>query len=112
MRNFSLFFVVIILFISANAQQSGNGTIHGKVVDVQGALVRGATVKITNASGAERTAQSNQDGEFSFNNLAAGKYSLAVAARGFALYENAAIDISAGKSLSVDVTLSITVNEK
>ena len=69
MRNFSLFFVVIVLFISANAQQSGNGTIHGKVVDVQGALVRGATVNITNASGAERTAQSNQDGEFSFNNL-------------------------------------------
>ena len=102
----------MILFISANAQQSGNGTIHGKVVDVQGALVRGATVKITNASGAERTAQSNQDGEFSFNNLAAGKYSMALTARGFALYENAAIDIAAGKSLSVDVTLSITVNEK
>ena len=40
------------------------------------------------------------------------KYSLAVTARGFAQYENAAIDIAAGKSLSVDVTLSITVNEK
>ncbi len=110
MKVLGLLFVAILLFSSVYAQPA-NGTLHGKIVDVQGALVRGASVKITNASGVEKTTQSNQDGEFAFGGLATGKYSLAVEAKGFAAYGPAAVNIAAGKTVAFDVTLSITVNE-
>src|SRR5258708_28026520 len=100
------------LLFAANAQQPGHGTLRGKVVDVQGALIRGANVKIIGTDGSERTAQTNQDGEFSVNNLAAGKYSVAVSAQGFAPYENAEATVVAGKTLALDIALSITVSEK
>ena len=100
------------MIFAANAQQPANGSIHGKVLDAQGALIRGASVKITSAAGNERTAQSNQDGEFSINNLPFGKYTVAVSARGFAAYQNSEIEVTSGKSTTIDITLTITVSEK
>ena len=111
MKFISLFFATALLIFTANAQPPATGIVRGKVVDVQGALIRGASVKITNASGIERTVQSNQEGEFSISNLTAGKYSLAVSARGFAVYQNNEINISSGKTAALDITLSITVSE-
>ncbi len=104
--------LIALLLIAANAQKTttSNGAIRGKVVDAQGALVAGASVTIVSADGTEQTAQSNQDGLFAISNLAAGRYVVRVAAPGFALYENSETDVTAGKTLTLDVALSITVN--
>ena len=108
----SLFVAVSFLLLGAGAQQLPIGTIRGKVVDVQGALIRGADVKVTASDGTGRTVRTNQDGEFSIANLAAGKYSLLVSAAGFAQFETAENIVVAGKTLALDITLSITVSEK
>lgn len=109
----ALCLLIALLMNAADARQtaSSNGTIRGKVVDVQGALIAGADVMVVNsANGLERTAPTNQDGVFSISNLAAGKYSVRVSAQGFALYENAETEVAAGKTSTLDVALSITVN--
>ncbi len=110
-QGISLLFTTILLFFAIYSQQGANGTIRGKVVDVQGALIRGASVRVTSITATERTAQTNQDGEFSVPNLAPGKYNLVVSGQGFAPYENAEANVVAGKTLALDITLSITVSE-
>ncbi|HEY0426490.1 MAG TPA: TonB-dependent receptor [Pyrinomonadaceae bacterium] len=111
-QSISLCLLAAALLIAANAQQTANGTIRGKVVDVQGALIGGASVTVVGANGAERTTQTNQEGLYSITNLAAGRYTVRISAQGFSLFENAEIDVASGKTLVLDATLSITVNEE
>jgi hypothetical protein len=86
--------------------QANAGTLRGRVVDNFGGAIVGAAVSAVDQSGAERKAQTNQAGEFSLN-LAAGKYTVRVASAGFALYENAAVEIAAGRAFPLDVTLNV-----
>jgi hypothetical protein len=61
------------------------GKITGTIVDVSGALVSGAKIRLTrdDQSPAQETL-SNDDGQFSFNNIAPGPYHLTVTAQAFA----------------------------
>ncbi len=105
---------VLALFISVSAQQAGaqqTGTIRGKVVDSVGALIGGAAATAVNETGAEKTAQANQEGSFTIGGLAAGKYTLRVSAAGFANYENTGVIVEAGKSVSLDIALDIAAQE-
>ena len=111
-KNAGFILLVVLLAFSVNAQQANTGTIQGKVVDAQGALVVGADVTVISASGAERTARTNQEGVYSIGNLVAGKYAVRVLGNGFAPFENPETEIAAGKTSQLDVTLSITVNEQ
>ena len=59
--------------------------IRGTVTDPSGAVIPGATIHLTNpASGLDRTATSDDAGEFEFSNIAFNPYRIAVAANGFA----------------------------
>lgn len=98
---FLLIFTGFITFAQTNT-----GTLRGRVADSLGAIVLGADVTAIDANGAERKVQTNQSGEFSIN-LPAGKYTVRVASAGFALYENAEVEISAGRAAALDVTLSV-----
>lgn len=60
------------------------GRIAGTVRDSQDAAVPGATVKLSNPStGLERTAISDENGEFNFPELSLGSYCLTVSKTGF-----------------------------
>jgi hypothetical protein len=101
---------VVFLGFAVQAQVS-RGIIRGKVIDVQGALVRGASVKVTDAGGVEHTTQTNQDGEFSIPNLPLGTYRLEVNAPGFAAFDDAGVEVAAGKTVTREIKLDITVSE-
>jgi hypothetical protein len=98
---FLLVFTGLITFAQTNT-----GTLRGRVVDSLGAVVLGAQVTAIDASGAERKVQTNQAGEFSLS-LPAGKYTVRAASAGFALYENAEVEITAGRTGALDITLSV-----
>jgi len=66
---------------------SAAGTIRGTVVDPSGAVVDGARVKLTGTDQAQSFNQevlSDDDGQFSFANIAPGPFQLTIAAPGFA----------------------------
>ena len=86
-------------------QQTGN--LSGQVVDTLGSVVVGATVTAVAAGGAEKTATTNQRGEFSVSSLAPGKYTVRVTAANFSLYENAEVDIVAGRNEELIVSLTV-----
>ena len=111
MKRFAILFIAIFLFTTGVFGQTTSGTVRGRVVDPTGAVVVGAEVSIIGTTTAERKAQTNQAGEFNFNNLTAGKYTIRVVSSGFALYENAEVVVSANRIVALDVALSVAAAE-
>lgn len=62
-----------------------SGRISGRVVDPKGVALPGATVKLTREDQSlDRQMQSDDDGQFSFANVAAGSFHLTITSEGFA----------------------------
>jgi len=82
--------------------QEVTSTIVGTVVDSSGAVVPGATVKLTNvATGVVRTASSGRDGVFHFPNLGAHTYNATVSANGFQAKNITSIILGASSTLDL-----------
>lgn len=62
------------------------GTISGRVVDQTGTTVTGARVKLTREDpSTSQEVQSDEDGKFSFANVAPGPFQITIASEGFAI---------------------------
>jgi hypothetical protein len=120
-RRFTMLAIALSLAASmAEGQSAGNSTtLNGTVVDVTGAVVVGAGVKIHNpVSGFERSTQTDTTGQFSFVNVPFNPYHLTVKARGFSpdvedveLRSVVPVTISVTLQALVDTT-TVTVTEK
>ena len=90
------------------------GRITGVVHDAQGAVVSGATVKLSNpATGQERTIVSDANGEFNFPQLPLGTFQLTVTKEGFRTTIINDIVTQQGQVNNVDPALAIgTVNSQ
>lgn len=66
------------------AQLTTNQEILGQVLDSTGAVVQNATVTVLNrATGFNRTARSNESGNYVISNVPIGSYDVSVEAQGF-----------------------------
>src|SRR6202050_2163560 len=83
------------------------GALHGQVLDPSTAAVAGATVILTGADGASAGASTNQQGAFDIKNLAPGKYTLEIVAKGFALYKNEGAEIAPDQTKNLNILLTI-----
>ncbi len=100
--------LALVLTVAPIFAQSQNASLDGQVTDKSGAVVPQATVTI---SAAERTQsstiQTDNDGRYSFPNLAPGIYNLSVQAKGFRTYEQRSIQLLANQSARIDAGLDI-----
>jgi len=104
--------VLLVLFVSALAiAQQPRGTLRGAITDELGAVIVGANVVLTDASGVQKKTTTNADGVYTYAGLAPGKYSLQVNAPGFAPSEEKQIDVTGGRQ-TADLTLRVTIEEK
>src|SRR5512140_1715120 len=88
--------------------QATQGAIAGVVKDTTGAVVTGATVKLTNTDeGTFRTIKTNEVGNYRFVDAKAGRYSLEVSAPNFLNWTATDVVLSVRQSLRLDVTLDI-----
>lgn len=88
--------------------QSLTGIIMGIVKDPNGAVVMGATVKVTNtATSAELSTTTSETGFYNFPNLPIGLYSLTVSSSGFRTAVIPAQRLSVAESIRQDVTLAL-----
>src|SRR5512133_1742513 len=77
------------------AAQSSSTSLRGLVRDPSGALIPSATLTLKDTgTGLEKITKSAADGSFTFANLQAGTFDLAVAATGFqsGIYKSIAVD--------------------
>ena len=105
-----LLFLVASLPFGAMAQQpavASGATVHGMVVDPDDALIPGAVVTLTSASGKVQNTTSKSDGTYTFRGVAAGKYTLAVSAPGFAAFSNPAVAVTTGANVNLDVKMAL-----
>src|ERR1700756_4643335 len=102
--------LILLIFAAglpaANAQ-SAVGALHGQVLDPSGGAVVGASVVFTTPSGDTLVATSDQQGVFDRKGLAPGKYLVQVIAKGFAIYKNDDVEITADKVQQLKVALEI-----
>ena len=97
-----------LLVASAGAlmAQSTYGAILGTVRDTSGAVVAGATITITNTgTTAARSAVSNANGDYVFNNIDVGAYSVSIAAPGFEKFSASQIELTARETRRIDAVL-------
>lgn len=87
------------------AQQ--NGSLTGQVYDSNGAIIIGATVKVTDSANKEKTTVSNKQGEFSISGLAPGKYKVTASAPNFQIYQAEDVEITAGGKSELIIALTI-----
>ena len=108
--------VVLLLLIAAVpfvaiAQQPAaatGATVHGLVTDPDDALIPGATVTLTPASGkGGQNTPSKSDGTYTFRGVAPGTYTVTVTAPGFAAYVKEGVKVAANVNLTVDTKMVI-----
>ncbi len=91
---------------STTAQQTG-ATVRGLVADPQNAVIPGATVTFTPASGKALMTQSQSDGSYVVQDVLPGTYSVTVTMRGFSSFVKLGVRITPGQSLTLDAHLAI-----
>src|SRR5467141_1897136 len=91
----------------SHAQGVNTATLAGTVVDPSGAAVKGAKVTVTNAAtGAMRTAVSDDSGRYNLVGLPPGQYKMSVdGGANFAVYENPSLTLTVGENASFDPQL-------
>ena len=106
----SLGLAVALAATFAIAQQN-RGSLRGLVTDELGAAIVGATITLTDASGAQRKTTTNGEGVYTFTGLIPGKYVLQATAPGFANAQDREVNVTTQRQ-NADITLKITIEEK
>lgn len=110
----ALWAVLALLFVATPTMMAQiiRGALEGTVSDPNGALISGAKVTITNtATNKEVTANTNERGYFTFQNLEAGNYSVTVEQAGFRKYVVRDVGIKVGTVTPLGMTLQIGAQE-
>ncbi|HVF50169.1 MAG TPA: carboxypeptidase regulatory-like domain-containing protein, partial [Pyrinomonadaceae bacterium] len=114
MMRCSLAFALVLApgLTSALAQTSGTATLRGQVTDEFGGVVVGAVVTVADATGVEKTVTTDAEGNFALAGLAPGKYLVRAQAGGFAPYENAEVEIAAGRRDPLNIRLGVALERQ
>jgi hypothetical protein len=93
-------FLALMVTAAPLAAQTTTGSIVGTVLDPSGATVVNAEVTLTRVgTGAQRQVKSLASGDFAFNAVVPGEYSIAVVAAGFKKLERTGLNLTASERL-------------
>ncbi len=91
--------------------QTVTGTIKGTIVDVNGAIVVGASVEIVNTeTGLKRSLMTTEDGSYISTFLPLGRYQVTASQAGFGVVTRENIDVTLNQTTKVDFKLDPSVS--
>ena len=115
MKCLFLCLIAFTLFLAAGSTvsaQTYRGGINGAVTDRTGAAIANATVTaVQTGTGATRTTTSSSGGEFLFQDLPLGAYSVTVSFSGFQTVKTDKVMVSAGTVYTLPVVLQLASSE-
>ncbi len=98
--------LALLVPLAALRAAPGAGSVVGTVYDVSGGVVPGAEViLLAAATGQNATVKTGQVGEFSFPEVASGRYQLTVGGQGFRFHMQTVVVPAAGQPVRVDIVL-------
>ncbi|MCI0403936.1 MAG: carboxypeptidase regulatory-like domain-containing protein [Acidobacteria bacterium] len=107
-RSAFVLLVCLLLVIPVAAQTIEKGAITGNIYDSTGAVVPGASVKITHVgTGEQRALTSNADGRYTADALSPGEYTVEIEASGFSKVIVKEVRVAVGQRFLQDVTLKV-----
>ena len=99
----------LVLIADGTLAQQSTSALSGRILDQFGGVIVGSRITLVDSKGLERTATTNEEGNYSIAGLAAGKYTVRVTAEGFAPYESRDVEISSGRREALNIKLSVAV---
>lgn len=106
-RKTVLVFLVSLMAVGMAIAQSDFGTISGYIKDPSGAMVPNAKVTVSNKTGVDRQAITNESGYYAITNVPAGFYTMTAEATGFQKYESTGNKLDPSSNLALDATLAL-----
>ena len=105
--------VSVLSLPSLNAQVNATATFTGRVTDPSGAVIAGATIRVTEQStGVATTRQTSSDGSYTIPLLKPGTYSIEVSAPGFSPAVSKDITLQIQQVAQLDFKLSVGGTEQ
>ncbi len=108
---FTILFAALVFGGVAHAQ-TATSELRGQVTDPSGSTVANATVLLTTPAGDSLDTTTGKDGSYEFKGLLPGMYAVKVVAQGFSLFTKETVEIVAGKTATLNASLSIEVQEQ
>lgn len=103
---FSFIFSHTVFVFTIRAQDLDDATVSGRVVDGNNAAIAGATVTVTRqATGAERTLTTKEDGRFRFIELEPGSYRVTISLTNFQPQTYNLSELIAGHNRQIEIIL-------
>jgi hypothetical protein len=103
-----VFCLTFSLLQFASGQATTTGTLAGTVTDVQGGVMPGVTLTITDpATGSRNVQTTNSVGAYTFSDLQVGTYRLTTTASGFATKVTDNIAIQTGRSTNLNISMAL-----
>jgi hypothetical protein len=102
---------ILISIVSFGQSLGATGTVEGTVFDLTGAVVPGATVKVSNPiTGYKNSTDTDENGAFVFRNVPFNHYHLAITAKGFGAAEHD-VDLHSSVPVSLKLTLPLATSQ-
>ena len=111
-RSLLLLLTLTALAVCASAQSAGTGTLRGQVVDPSGAVVPNATIAVIQSGGQPHSAKTSNNGNYELGNLAPGNYTVTANAKGFTVFIQLDVKVSAGQVAQFNISLQIQVEQQ
>jgi len=100
--------VLLVLAVGISWSQESRGSITGKVVDPQGAVIPGATVIVTNTeTNVSSRRETNLTGYFEVSLLNPGKYSVTAEAPGFKKSVRTGLELNVAGRIDIEIQMQV-----
>lgn len=99
--------VCTLACVTTAQAQTGEGALRGAVHDALGVIPSAEVLLIGEGTSAERSAMTDEDGEYAFTSVPAGIYTVRVALPGFTTEERTDFRIGARQSAVLDFMLEV-----
>ena len=107
-RTLTLLFALLAIVMHPAHAQVLYGTLVGTVTDSSGALIRGASISITQQETKDtRTAATGNDGTYTLSTVPTGTYDITATKAGFQAYEAKAVRVALNTEVRIDIRLAI-----
>ena len=106
-RSTMLSLALALIVVGTAGAQASQGVVRGAVRDSQGVIPGAEVILINDDTNAERTAMTNEVGEYAFSNVLPGLYTVHVSLAGFRAEERKGVCVSTQQSLVFDFMVEI-----